>query len=503
MDEIKLRVSGIEKSFPGVKALSDISFSVRKGTVHALCGENGAGKSTLMKIMTGLYKADKGQIFIDEKPVEIKNPIQAREYGISMIAQELNYVSELSIEENLFMGRLPVNKFGKVDWKKVRSEAKKFLEAENLSYDPAQKLKTLTVSDIQMLEIIKAVTNNAQVVLMDEPTSSISQSEVELLFKKIAELKAKGVSIIYISHKMDEVFQIADDITIIRDGAVVSSDRAEDLDIQTVIARMVGRKMDNAYPKEEIPCGEKIFEVQNFARKGMFDNVNFYAKKGEIIGFAGLVGAGRTEVMRAVFGLDPKDSGTVKMNGTEVDIKSPQDAIAHKLIMLSEDRKEFGIVPVRSVLENASLASLKRYFYGGRSHKAKEKNEVSEIFKKMNVKTPTLETPIASLSGGNAQKVLLARWMLCEPEVMILDEPTRGIDVGAKFEIYKLMTDIVKEGKTIVMVSSELPELIGMCDRIYIMCQGKITGCLDRNEFSQEMIMMHATGLLGKKKKGE
>ena len=496
MDDIKLRVSGIEKSFPGVKALSDISFAVRRGTVHALCGENGAGKSTLMKVLTGLYKADKGQIFIDEKPVEIRNPIQAREYGISMIAQELNYVSELSVEENLFMGRLPVNKFGKVDWKKVRSEAIKFLKEEHLEYAPDQKLKTLTVSDIQMLEIIKAVTNNAQVVLMDEPTSSISQKEVKLLFEKIEELKAKGVSVVYISHKMDEVFQIADDITVIRDGAVVLTDRAENLDIQTVIAYMVGRKLENAYPKVELPLGDKIFEVEGFRENGMFADISFSARKGEIVGFAGLVGAGRTEVMRAIFGLDHKDGGIVKINGSEVKIASPKDAIDHKLIMLSEDRKEYGIVPVRSVSENASLAALKKYFYGGRNHKAKEAKEVAEIFRKMNVKTPSLSTLISSLSGGNAQKVLLARWMLCEPDIMILDEPTRGIDVGAKFEIYKLMTNIVKEGKTIVMVSSELPELIGMCDRIYVMCQGRITGCLEREDFSQEKIMMYATGLL-------
>lgn len=503
MDEIKLRVSGIEKSFPGVKALSNINFAVRKGTVHALCGENGAGKSTLMKVLTGLYKADKGQIFIDEKPVEIKNPIQAREYGISMIAQELNYVSELSVEENLFMGRLPVNKFGKVDWKTVRREAVKFLEEQHLSYAPDQKLKTLTVSDIQMLEIIKAVTNNAQVVLMDEPTSSISQNEVKRLFETIGQLKEKGVSIIYISHKMDEVFQIADDITVIRDGEVVSTDKAEDLDIETVIARMVGRKMDNAYPKEELKLGDVSFEVKDFNAKGIFADINFHARKGEIVGFAGLVGAGRTELMRAVFGLDKKDSGSVEIDGREVSIKSPEDAISRGVIMLSEDRKEYGIVPVRSVMENASLASLKRYFYGGRNHKKQEQQEVADIFTKMNVKTPSLETLISSLSGGNAQKVLLARWMLCEPEVMILDEPTRGIDVGAKFEIYKLMTDIVKEGKTIIMVSSELPELIGMCDRIYVMCQGRIMGCLNRDEFSQEAIMMRATGLFGKTGKGE
>lgn len=496
MDEIKMRVSGIEKSFPGVKALSGIDFAVRKGTVHALCGENGAGKSTLMKIIMGLYQADAGQIFLDGKPVEVKNPIQARELGISMIAQELNYVPELSVEENLFLGRLPVNRLGKVNWKQVRRQARKFLEEEYLPYTPDQKLKTLTVSDIQMLEIIKAVTNNAQVIIMDEPTSSITQREVEQLFKKIEELKTQGVSIVYISHKMEEVFRIADDITILRDGAVVSTDRAEDLDLDTVIARMVGRKLDNVYPKEILEIGEKALEVEHLRRKDLFEDISFYVRKGEIVGFAGLVGAGRTETMRAVFGLDPHDGGTVKIEGREVKIKSPGESIRHKLVMLSESRRDDGIVPIRSVSENASLANLRRFIYGGYTHRAKEREAVKKSFANMNVKTPTLDTPIKSLSGGNQQKVLLSRWLLCDPDIMILDEPTRGIDVGAKFEIYKLITNIAKEQKAVIMVSSELPELIGMCDRIYIMCQGRINGCITREEFSQEVIMKHAAGLV-------
>lgn len=495
MSEIKMRVSGIEKSFPGVKALSNIDFSVKKGTVHALCGENGAGKSTLMKIIMGLYKADKGQIYIDEKPVEIKNPMHAREYGISMIAQELNYVPELTVEENLFLGRLPVNKFGKVDWKKVRKEATKFLREEGLSYSPTQQLKNLTVSDIQMLEIIKAITNDAKIIIMDEPTSSITEREVGLLFDKIAELKAMGVSIIYISHKMDEVFKIADEISVLRDGEVVSTDRAEDLDLDTVIARMVGRKIENVYPKEKIALGDKALEVENFGQPGVFENINFHVRKGEIVGFAGLVGAGRTETMRAVFGLDPHQSGTVKINGREVTIKNAKDSIANKLVMLSESRRDDGIVPVRSIKENASLASLKNYIYGGYAHAKKETESIQNMFQKMHVKAPSIETEIGKLSGGNQQKVLLTRWMLCEPEIMILDEPTRGIDVGAKFEIYKLITEIVKENKAVIMVSSELPELIGMCDRIYIMCQGSITGCITREEFSQETIMRYATGV--------
>ncbi|MBA4701259.1 MAG: sugar ABC transporter ATP-binding protein [Ruminococcus sp.] len=498
MNNIKMRVSGVEKSFPGVKALSGIDFAVRKGTVHALCGENGAGKSTLMKIIMGLYQQDKGQIFLDEKPVEVKNPIQARELGISMIAQELNYVPELSVEENLFLGRLPVNKAGKVDWKRVRREAQRFLEEEGLPYTPDQKLKTLTVSDIQMLEIIKAVTNNAQVIIMDEPTSSITHKEVEQLFAKIEMLKAQGVSIIYISHKMEEVFRIADEITVLRDGAVVSTDKAENLDLDTVIARMVGRKLDNVYPKEKVEVGEKALEVEHFTREDLFEDISFYARRGEIVGFAGLVGAGRTETMRAIFGLDPHDSGVIKIDGKETQIKSPGDSIKNKLVMLSESRRDDGIIPVRSVMENASLGNLKKFIYGGFAHRAKERSEVKASFDKMSVKTPTLDTAISALSGGNQQKVLLSRWMLCNPDIMILDEPTRGIDVGAKFEIYRLITDIVKENKAVIMVSSELPELIGMCDRIYVMCQGRISGCISRDAFSQETIMKHAAGLVNR-----
>ena len=487
-----MRVSGINKSFPGVKALDNVNFAVRKGTVHALCGENGAGKSTLMKIINGIYKADSGQIFLDEKPVTIKDPIQARDYGIAMIAQELNYVPEMSIEEHLFLGRLPVTKFGNVDWKRVRRETIEFLRQENLPYKPDQKLKTLTVSDIQMLEIIKAISNNAQIVIMDEPTSAITNREVEVLFGKIAELKKKGVSIIYISHKMEEVFRIADDITVLRDGKTVETHPASEIDLDKVIALMVGRKMDNVYPKEEVEIGEPILEIEGLGSKGVFKDINFKANKGEIVGFAGLMGAGRTETMRAIFGLDPYDEGKIKVHGKEVTIKKVSDSIAQKVVMLSEDRRRYGIIPIRSVMENASISSLDKIIYGGRWHPKVEKELVSKYFEKMHVKTPSLETAIQGLSGGNQQKVLLAKWMLRDPDVLILDEPTRGIDVGAKFEIYRLMTDLVKEGKTVIMVSSELPELIGMCDRIYIMNKGRITGCLSKDEFSQETIMRYA-----------
>lgn len=492
--DVKLRVSKIEKSFPGVKALDQIDFAVRKGTVHALCGENGAGKSTLMKIINGIYKPDAGEIFIDEKPVKVKDPIVARSLGIAMIAQELNYIPEMSVEENIFLGRLPVDGMGKVKWGEVRQKTEELLKNEHLPYKPTDKLKTLTTSDIQMLEIMKAISNDASIIVMDEPTSSITQKEVELLFKKIEILKAKGCAIVYISHKMDEVFRIADDITVFRDGTVVKSMRAQDTNIDEVIALMVGRRMENVYPKEEVQIGEPLLEVNDLKSGQLFENVTFHANKGEIVGFAGLVGAGRTEVMRCLFGLDPISGGTVKVHGKEVSIKKVSDATKAGMVMLSEDRRRYGIIPMRSVRENASLASLEKFFYGGRAHRKQEEETVTKYFEKMSVKTPTQETPIQSLSGGNQQKVLLAKWMMRDPEVLILDEPTRGIDVGAKFEIYKLMTETAQAGKAVVMVSSELPELIGMCDRIYVMCQGHIAGELKRDEFSQEAIMMYATG---------
>ena len=385
-----------------------------------------------------------------------------------------------------------MTKFGNVDWKRVRRETIEFLRQENLPYKPDQKLKTLTVSDIQMLEIIKAISNNAQIVIMDEPTSAITNREVEVLFGKIAELKKKGVSIIYISHKMEEVFRIADDITVLRDGKTVETHPASEIDLDKVIALMVGRKMDNVYPKEEVEIGEPILEIEGLGSKGVFKDINFKANKGEIVGFAGLMGAGRTETMRAIFGLDPYDEGKIKVHGKEVTIKKVSDSIAQKVVMLSEDRRRYGIIPIRSVMENASISSLDKIIYGGRWHPKVEKELVSKYFEKMHVKTPSLETAIQGLSGGNQQKVLLAKCMLRDPDVLILDEPTRGIDVGAKFEIYRLMTDLVKEGKTVIMVSSELPELIGMCDRIYIMNKGRITGCLSKDEFSQETIMRYA-----------
>jgi inositol transport system ATP-binding protein len=494
MDSYKLQVKNISKSFPGVLALDDISLSVRKGSVLVLCGENGAGKSTLMKIINGVYQPDCGEILIDGKKVHIRNPIQARAFGISMIFQELNYIPELTIEESLFCGRLPM-RLGHVDWKYIRGKTLELLEREKLSYSPTMKMKDLSVSDIQMLEILKAISNDASILIMDEPTSAITLREVERLFQKIAELKARGTSVIYISHKMDEIFRIADDISILRDGKVVESRPRAELDIDKVISLMVGRKLESNFPKRQIPIGAEALRVEGYNEPGVFKDISFSARSGEIVGFAGLMGAGRTEVMRALFGLDPHASGEIWIRGQGASIRSVNDSIAAKLAMMSEDRRRYGLVSVRSVSENVSLSSLGRFIYHGRLHKSKETKVITEICRRLSVKTPTLATVVEALSGGNQQKVVLAKWMLNEPDILIMDEPTRGIDVGAKYEIYKLMGELAAEGKALVIVSSELPELIGMCDRIYVMCKGEIAGELARDEFTQEAIMRLATGL--------
>lgn len=492
MEKIKLKMAGIEKAFPGVRALANVDFSVREGTVHALCGENGAGKSTLMKIIDGIYQPDAGEIFIDGESVKIRSPLEAKSLGIAMIPQELNYVPEMSVEESLFLGRLPASRFGRIQWKKVHEGAARLLEEERLPYDPQAKLKSLTVSDIQMLEITKAVSADAGIIVMDEPTSSITKSETDRLFSKIGALKERGVTIIYISHKMDEVFRIADDITVLRDGEVVKSVRAADTDIDEVISWMVGRRMGNVYPKEEVGLGDKILEVEGLKSGSLFEDISFCVRRGEIVGFAGLIGSGRTELMSALFGLERIDGGTVKKDGKELAIRSVQDSVKAGIAMLSEDRRRYGNIPMRSVAENTSVSSLEKFFYAGRHHAHKEIETVGSFFSRMDVKTPSLDTAMQSLSGGNQQKVLLSRWMIRDPDVLILDEPTRGIDVGAKFEIYKLMTDAARQGKGIVMVSSEMEELIGMCDRIYVMCAGRLAGELERGEFSQELILHYA-----------
>ena len=487
-----LSVKGISKFFPGVKALENVSFDVRPGTVHALCGENGAGKSTLMKIVHGTYQPDAGKIYVRGEEVQIKNPIQARAHGIAMIPQELNYVPDMTIAESFFLGRLP-RRFGRIDWRYMRDEVRRALRDEGLALSVDRRLRTLTVSEIQTLEIVKAAYHSADVLIMDEPTSAIAHREVESLFAKIRTLRSEGKSIIYISHKMDEVFQIADDISVLRDGAVVSTQRASDITPSQVIAQMVGRDFDHQqYPKEVVPVGGTVLRATGLSSEQMFEDVSLEVRAGEIVGLAGLIGAGRSEVVRAIFGLDPLDSGDIEVDGRRVRLTSPKKALEHGVAMLSEDRRIVGIIPKLSIKKNATLASLKQVVYRGFTHSRAEERLVDEHFRKIRVKAPSSETRIEALSGGNQQKVLLARWLIADPKVLLLDEPTRGIDIGAKFEIYKIMTDLARQGRAILMISSELPELIGMCDRIYVMSAGRVTAELQRDEFSQETILRHA-----------
>ncbi len=500
MDNLQavLELKHISKSFPGVRALDDVNFSLKKVTVHVLCGENGAGKSTLMKIIDGIYQADEGDVFVNGQKTIIKNPLQAKENGISMIFQELSYVPDMTLEENLFLGNWP-KKGASIDWKSVRQKTLALLKQENLPYSPDIKLRSLSVSDIQMIEILKAIGNDSQIIIMDEPTSAITNKEVEILFKKIAELKSRGTSIIYISHKMDEIFQIADEITVFRDGKSIATKPVADWTMDQVVECMVGRKIENQYPKQEIPIGDEMMRVEGLTQPGIFENVSFHINSGEIVGFAGLMGAGRTEIMRAVFGLDPYSSGTIKIKSKEVTIKNVQQSIKHGVAMLTEDRRRTGIIPILSVKYNTTLASMNQIIYKGRLHSEIEDRISTDACKSMNVKTPDLNTKIANLSGGNQQKVILAKWLLCDPDILIVDEPTRGIDVGAKREIYELMNTFAAKGKGIIMISSELPELVGICDRIYVVNEGRIAGMLTRSEFSQESIMQLAVANAEKK----
>jgi len=487
---VVLELRNISKYFPGVVALDQVNFQLKKGTTHVLCGENGAGKSTLMKIVDGLYSPDAGDIVINGEKTIIRSPVDARRHGIAMITQELSYIPDLTVEENIFLGRWPLKKGNCVDWKTIRRRTTELLQKEGLPYLPQTKLRSLSISDIQMIEIIKAVSEEAEVIIMDEPTSAITSNEVAHLFRKIEELKARGASIIYISHKMEEIFQIADEITILRDGKSIATRPVGDYTVKNVIELMVGRKMENQYPKETVPIPDDvILKVTGLSNPGVFEDIDFEVKKGEIVGFSGLMGAGRTEVMRALFGLDPYRSGQIEIRGEEMKIKNVKQSIDAGMVMLSEDRKRYGVVPLLTVSENTALASLEKFIYRGLWYKKKEQKTVRDICQSMGVKTPSMETKVFSLSGGNQQKVILGKWMIREPDILIADEPTRGIDVGAKSEIYRLMTDLVKQGKGIVMVSSELPELIGMCDRIYVMHDGKISGMLERKDFSQEAIM--------------
>ena len=500
MSEYVLEMTGICKSFPGVKALDHAQLKLRPGKVHALMGENGAGKSTLMKCMFGIYKMDEGEIKMDGQPVSIHDPMDALNKGIAMVHQELQPIPARTVGENIFLGRYPMKKMlgfiPVVDHKKMYADTAELLKRVRMSFDPKQKVGELSVSQMQSVEIAKAVSANCRVLILDEPTSSLTANEVEALFRIIEDLKAEKVAIVYISHKMDEILRIGDDVTIMRDGKYIGTWEAKELTVDKIITQMVGRELTNLYPERENVPSEVVFEVKDFTsiNPRSFRNVNFQLRKGEILGVGGLVGAQRTELMEGIFGIRSHSKGQILYKGKELKITRPKDAIDQGIALLTEDRRGSGIMGVLSIADNISISSLNKYLdYGFLINGKKVENLVQENVKKMNIKTPSSKTQIKSLSGGNQQKVLIGRWLANAPDVLILDEPTRGIDVGAKYEIYCIIAELAKAGKSIIMISSEMSELIGMSDRVMVMCDGRVTGFVDGKEATQENIMAYAT----------
>ena len=493
-DDYVLSMEGVSKQFPGVRALSNVQLRARKGTVHALMGENGAGKSTLMKCLIGIYAPDSGSITFKGEKLNITNTHYALSKGISMIHQELNPIPQMTVAENIYLGREPNAWNGLVDMAKMNRMTAELLERLQIKIKPTARMVDLSIANVQLAEIAKAVSYNSDLIIMDEPTSAITEAEVEGLFRIIRSLKAQGCVIIYISHKMDEIFKITDEVTVFRDGQYISTDPTADLTEGKLIEKMVGRTLTDMFHKETTDMGSVFLDVQNLSGKG-FRNVSFQVKRGEILGLAGLMGAGRTELMEGVFGVTRTTGGTIRINGKEVSIKQPADAIRNGLALLTEDRKLTGLYLNASVRENMFIANINRYMLGPFVNFGRIAKDCEKMRGLMRIKTPSLMEIIRNLSGGNQQKVLIARWLLTEPDLLILDEPTRGIDVGAKSEIYRLMTEFVRSGRSIIMISSELPEILGMSDRIMVMHEGDKAGELSRAEATQEKILHLATGL--------
>jgi inositol transport system ATP-binding protein len=490
MREYLLYMEHITKRFQGVTALDDVSFAVRAGEVHALVGENGAGKSTLMKTICGIYQPDNGTMFFGGKERRDLTPHRAIEIGISMIHQELSPVPEMSICENIFLGRELCNRFGFLDIKSMNTETSRLLAGLGVNYNVNTKMRRLTVAGMQMIEITKSIFRKANLIIMDEPTSSLTNTEIELLFTQIKRLRNQGKGIIYISHKMDEIFRIADYITVFRDGRKIATASASEFTMEKLITQMVGRGITNIYPKETVHIGDVALEIKNLTGKGSkFRNVSLSVRKGEILGVAGLVGAGRTEVMRAIFGLDEFLDGEILLEGKRSVITCPRQAIDSGITMASEDRRLEGLVLCRSVRENISLPNLRKLSRGLFLDLRAETEAVSSMIERLRIKVSSDSTAAGNLSGGNQQKVVLAKWLLRNVKVMILDEPTRGIDVGAKYEIYRMITDLVRSGIAVIMISSEMQEIMGMSDRVIVMSQGIVTGELSRESFDQETIM--------------
>jgi len=496
MSETFLQMSHITKRFPGVLALSNVDFTLRKGEVHALLGENGAGKSTLMKILSGVYQPDEGDIIFENQPVSFANPLSAQSVGITIIHQEFNLFPELTVEDNIFIGReFCKNNRWRLDEKQQRPAAIDILQKLNLNISPDTLVADLTVAQQQMVEIAKAISVNAKILIMDEPTAALTETEIDSLFRVTRLLKEQGTGIVYISHRLEELALIADRATVMRDGQFIATVDYDSVKISDLIAMMVGRDLGNIYPRREPqPQRKPVLEVSGLTRKGVLNNIDFTLHQGEILGFAGLMGAGRTELARAIFGADPIDSGTIKLNGKETVIKDIPDAIQQGISYLTEDRKKEGLALGLSVERNIMLGNYPEYSnrYGNVDSKRCQQTSEEQV-KALRIKTPHLEQAALNLSGGNQQKIIIARWVCKDTDILIFDEPTRGIDVGAKLEIYELMNRLVAKGKSIIMISSELPEVLGMCDRILVMRNGRITGELASDDATQEKIMQYAT----------
>lgn len=496
--ETLVSMKHISKSFPGVKALEDVSLTVKKGSVLALMGENGAGKSTLMKILTGLYKMDDGTVEIDGEKLHNRSIHAVLEQGIAMIYQELSPVRNMTVAENIFLGREPyrINRI-MIDHRQLNSQTNDLLDELGLTdIRAADKMANMSVAKMQMVEIAKAVSYRSKLIIMDEPTSSISEKECQKLFDIVRKLKKENkISFIFITHKMDEVFQIADEIAILRDGTMVGTYPASEITQNELVAKMVGREITQMFPKEETTIGDIKLSVRNLSVQGLLENVSFDLHKGEILGFAGLIGAGRSEVMETIFGLRKMSSGEILIDGKKVNIRNPQDAIKNKIAFLTEDRRGSGCFLKQSIRDNLMSCNWDQVISAGRINYKKVEKYCEEQVEKFSIKTPSLNTEIGNLSGGNQQKVLIARWLMSDPEIIIVDEPTRGIDVGSKSEIHKMLSSLAAQGRAIIMISSEMPEVLGMSDRIVVMHEGKVTGIMNRDEANQERILALASGI--------
>jgi len=489
-----LEMKNISKRFAGVKALTNVSFTAQKGEIHALVGENGAGKSTMMKILIGMYRPDEGEIYLNGEKKTFHTMKDALSSGISMIFQEYNSVNQLTIAENIYLGRQPLTKLGMVNYKKMYQDAKAIIKKMGVDIDPKEKVASLTVAKRQLLEIAKAISHDSDIIIMDEPTSALSISEIENLFRIVRELAANGKTIIFISHKLDEIYAICERITVLRDGNLIGSGATKDINVKHLIKMMVDRELTEMYPKEAAEIGETILEVKNLCRRGEFSDISFEVKKGEILGIAGLMGAGRTELVESIYGIRKLDRGEIYIKGKKVTIRQPKDAIANGISMIPEDRAVTGLALKLTVKDNILITNLTKcmkYFY---ISKKKEKENVDQYSQILEIKMKDENQPVSALSGGNQQKVVVSRALFPDPDIIIMDEPTRGIDVKTKADIHRLMSKLAQKGKAVIMISSEIPEILGISDRIIVLHEGRLTGEIMRSSATQEQILSFAMG---------